>query len=165
MAQVIIFTNSNGGVSVCIPTGELDINAVKAKDTPSTSIIVQDSELPQADNDFFNAWELANGVVTVNLTKAKELTKARLRAEREPLLAAQDVLFQRAQETGGDTSAIVAEKQRLRDVTGLVDACTSTAQLRALNTSSVAVIVEEAPAVVVEETQAAVVEETSVEQA
>jgi len=48
MAQVIIFTNSNGGVSVCIPTGELDINAVKAKDTPSNSIIVQDSELPQA---------------------------------------------------------------------------------------------------------------------
>ena len=133
MAQVIIFTNDNGGVSVCIPTGELDINAVKAKDTPSHSIIVQDSELPQADNDFFNAWELANGAVTVNLAKAKEITKARLRAEREPLLAAQDVLFQRAQESGADTTAIVAEKNRLRDVTSLADACTTTAQLRALS--------------------------------
>lgn len=132
MAQVIIFTNSNGGVSVCIPTGELDINAVKAKDTPSHSIIVQDSELPQADNDFFNAWELANGVVTVNIDKAKEITKARLRQEREPLLAAQDVLFQRALEAGTDTTAIVAEKQRLRDVTGLVDGCTTTAELRTL---------------------------------
>jgi len=132
MSQVIIFSNSNGGVSVCIPTGELDIQAVKAKDTPSTSIIVQDSELPQADNDFFNAWELANGVVTVNLEKAKEITKARLRAEREPLLAAQDVLYMRAMEAQADVSAIVAEKQRLRDVTGLVDACTTTAQLRAL---------------------------------
>lgn len=132
MAQVIIFTNDNGGVSVCIPTGELDINAVKAKDTPSHSIIVQESELPQADNDFFNAWELANGVVTVNLTKAKEITKTRLRAERAPLLAAQDVLFQRALESGADTSAIVAEKQRLRDVTSLVDGCTTTAELRAL---------------------------------
>ena len=131
--QVIIFTNDNGGVSVCIPTGELDINAVKAKDTPSHSIIVQDSELPQADNDFFNAWELANGAVTVNLAKAKEITKARLRAEREPLLAAQDVLFQRAQESGADTTAIVAEKNRLRDVTSLADACTTTAQLRALS--------------------------------
>ena len=130
--NVIIFTNDNGGVSVCIPTGELDINAVKAKDTPSHSIIVQDSELPQADNDFFNAWELANGVVTVNIDKAKEITKARLRAEREPLLAAQDVLFQRALESGADTTAIVAEKQRLRDVTGLVDGCTTTAELRAL---------------------------------
>jgi hypothetical protein len=132
MAQVIIFTNDNGGVSVCHPTGELDINAVKAKDTPSHSIIVQDSELPQADNDFFNAWELANGVVTVNITKAKEITKARLRQEREPLLAAQDVAFQRALESGADTSAIVAEKQRLRDVTGLVDACTTTEELRGI---------------------------------
>ena len=117
MAQVIIFTNDNGGVSVCVPTGELDINAVKAKDTPSHSIIVQDSELPQADNDFFDAWELTNGVVSVNLDKAKNITKKRLRAEREPLLAAQDVAFQRALETGTDTATIVAEKQRLRDIT------------------------------------------------
>jgi len=132
MANVIIFSNSNGGVSVCIPTGELDINAVKAKDTPSHSIIVDTADLPQADNDFFNAWELADGVVTVNVDKAKEITKARLRAEREPLLAAQDVLYMRAMEAQADVSAIVAEKTRLRDVTGLVDACTTTAQLRAL---------------------------------
>jgi len=131
MAQVIIYSQ-NGQVAVCIPTGELDINAVKAKDTPSTSIIVQDSELPHADNDFFNAWELANGVVTVNLDKAKELTKARLRQEREPLLAAQDVLFQRAQEAQADTTAIVAEKNRLRDITNLADTCTTTAELRNL---------------------------------
>lgn len=133
MAQVIIFTNDNGGVSVCIPTGEMNIHAVKAKDTPSHSIIVQESELPQADNDFFNAWELADGVVTVNLTKAKEITKARLRDEREPLLAAQDVLYMRALEAGSDVSAIVAEKTRLRNITSLADTCTTTAQLRALS--------------------------------
>lgn len=132
MAQVIIFSNDNGGVSVCIPTGEMDINAVKAKDTPSHSIIVDSADLPQVDNDFFNAWELADGVVTVNLAKAKEMTKARLRAERVPLLAAQDVLFQRAQEEQADTSAIVAEKQRLRDVTNLVDGCATTQELREL---------------------------------
>jgi len=135
MAQVIIFSNSNGGVSVCIPTGEMPIEAVKAKDTPSTSIIVQDSELPQADNDFFNAWELADGVVTVNLDKAKEITKARLRAEREPLLAAQDVLFQRAQESNADTTTIIAEKTRLRDITNLVNTCVSTDELRNLKVS------------------------------
>lgn len=132
MAQVIIFTNENGGVSVCVPTGELDIQAVKAKDTPSHSIIVQDSELPQADNDFFDAWELHEGVVSVNIDKAKNITKTRLRAERAPLLAAQDVLFQRAQETNADTTAIVAEKTRLRNITTLADACTTTAELRAL---------------------------------
>lgn len=132
MAQVIIFTNDNGGVSVCVPTGELDIQAVKAKDTPSHSIIVDSADLPEADNDFFDAWELNDGVVSVNLDKAKTITKNRLRAERAPLLAAQDVLFQRALETGADTATIVAEKQRLRDITNLADACTTTAELRAL---------------------------------
>ena len=132
MAQVIVFTNENGGVSVCVPTGELDIHAVKSKDTPSHSVIVQDYELPQSDNDFFNAWELNEGVVSVSLTKAKEITKTRLRAERVPLLAAQDVLFQRAQESNADTTAIVAEKTRLRNITNGVDTCTTTAQLRAL---------------------------------
>ena len=63
--QVIIFTNDQGRVSVCVPTGELDIQATQSKDTPSHSIIVDDSTLPQADNDFFNAWELTGDTVTV----------------------------------------------------------------------------------------------------
>jgi len=130
--NVIIFTNDNGGVSVCVPTGELSLEETKAKDTPEHSIIIDDSFLPQADNDFFDAWELANGAVVVNIEKAKEITKRRLRAEREPLLAAQDVLYMRALEAGQDTSAIVAEKQRLRDITQLADTCTTTAELRAL---------------------------------
>jgi hypothetical protein len=118
MALVIIHTNDNGGVSVTVPTGEISIEAVKTKDTPEHSIIVDDKDLPQGVGaSFFDAWELADGVVTVSLAKATEITKKRLRAEREPLLAAQDVAFQRALETGADTSAIVAEKQRLRDIT------------------------------------------------
>lgn len=135
MSQVIIFTNENGNVSVCHPTGELPIEDVKEKDTPEHSIIVDDSELPQGHDDthFFDAWELHDGVVSVNLDKAKEITKTRLRAEREPLLAAQDVLFQRALETGEDTSAIVSEKQRLRDITLLVAPCTSTDKLVTLS--------------------------------
>ena len=59
--------------------------------------------------------------IQVNVDKAREITKTRLREEREPLLSEQDVAFQRALETGEDTSAIVAEKQRLRDVTKLAD--------------------------------------------
>lgn len=71
-------------------------------------------------------------MITVNLNKAKDITKDRLRFERTPLLAAQDVAFQRALEAGQDTSAIVAEKQRLRDVTNLVDACTTTEELKGI---------------------------------
>lgn len=132
MTQAIIFTNDNGGVSVCIPTGELPIEAVQAKDTPKGSIIVNTADLPNQHNDFFDAWELVDGKVEVSLAKAKEITKKRLRSEREPLLAAQDVAFQRALETGADTSAIVAEKARLRDVTALADAQTTLEGLRSL---------------------------------
>jgi len=130
--QVIIFTNSNGGVSTCIPTGEISIEAVLAKDCPEGAIIVESSALPNQHNDFYDAWELADGVVTVNKSKAVEITKKRLRTERTPLLAAQDVLFQRALETNVDTTAIVAEKQRLRDVTDLATTSLTLEQLRAL---------------------------------
>ena len=130
--NIIIYTNNLGGVSVCHPTGELAIEQVKAKDTPEHSIIIEDTDLPTADNDFFNAWELNGETVSVNIDKAKAITKDRLRAERAPLLAAQDVLFQRAQESGADTTVIVAEKNRLRNITNLVDPCSTTAELRAL---------------------------------
>ena len=70
--------------------------------------------------------------ITINLTKAKALTKDRLRYKRKSLLEAQDILFMQAQESGADTTAIVAEKQRLRDITKGVDTCTTTDQLKAL---------------------------------
>ncbi len=69
-------------------------------------------------------------MITVNLTKAKELTKDRLREERKPLLEAQDVLFMKAQEDGADTSAIVTEKNRLRDITKLPDSATTVDELK-----------------------------------
>ena len=70
--------------------------------------------------------------IIVDINKAKEITKDRLRAERKPLLEAQDVLFQRALESSADTSAIVAEKQRLRDITTLVDTANTVEELKAL---------------------------------
>jgi hypothetical protein len=69
--------------------------------------------------------------IQVDITKAKVITKDRLRAERKPLLEAQDILFMKAQEAGSDTSAIVTEKQRLRDITNQVDSMTTTDELKA----------------------------------
>jgi hypothetical protein len=89
------------------------------------------ADLPR-DNDFFDAFELVDGKVEVSLAKAKEITKKRLRAEREPLLAAQDVAFQRAQEANADTTAIVVEKNRLRNITSLADSATTLDGLRSL---------------------------------
>ena len=70
--------------------------------------------------------------IIVDINKAKDITKDRLRAERKPLLEEQDVAFQRALESNADTSAIVAEKQRLRDITTLVDTVNTIEELKAL---------------------------------
>ena len=74
--------------------------------------------------------------MTINMTKAKAITKDRLRDDRKPLLEAQDVLFMRAQEAGSSTTAIVTEKQRLRDITNQVDSMTTTDQLKAATTDA-----------------------------
>ena len=74
-------------------------------------------------------------MITINMNKAKDITKERLRQERKPLLEAEDIKFMQAQEAGSDTSAIVAEKQRLRDITKLADSCTTTDELKALTCS------------------------------
>ena len=68
--------------------------------------------------------------VSIDFGAAQEITRERLRAERKPLLEAQDVAFQRALETSEDTTAIVAEKQRLRDITNQVDTMTTVEELK-----------------------------------
>jgi hypothetical protein len=72
-------------------------------------------------------------MITVNIDKAKDITKDRLREERAPLLAAQDVAYMRAIETNQDVSAIVSEKQRLRDITQVVDTCSTIDELKELS--------------------------------
>lgn len=71
-------------------------------------------------------------MITVNLNKAKEIKKDQLRSERKPLLEALDVEFVRALEQGGDTSEIVSEKQRLRDITLIVDNASTLEELKAI---------------------------------
>ena len=54
-------------------------------------------------------------IIKTDMAKAKEIHKTNIRRAREPKLAEQDVAFQRALETGGSTTSIVAAKQALRD--------------------------------------------------
>ena len=72
-------------------------------------------------------------MITISIPKSKDITKERLRKDRKPLLEAQDILFMQAQEAGSDTTAIVAEKKRLRDITKDADTCKTTDQLKALS--------------------------------
>lgn len=58
MDKRILYTNTDGGLSVVIPTGELSLEETALKDVP-TGVrykIIDVSDLP-ADRDFRNAWE------------------------------------------------------------------------------------------------------------
>ena len=68
--------------------------------------------------------------ITIDINKAKVITKDRLREERKPLLDAQDILFNRALEGSASTTAIVTEKNRLRDITNQVDDMTTLDELK-----------------------------------
>lgn len=60
-------------------------------------------------------------LIKINNEKAIDITKEKIRAIREPMFTKLDVEFQMALEKGTDTSSIVAEKQRLRDLTDLAN--------------------------------------------
>ena len=76
----IIYTNSDGIVSIITPTG--DINDAK-KDVPSgvSYDIVDDDKIP-TDRTFRNAWVKGSGVITEDVTKAKVLAHNTRREKR-----------------------------------------------------------------------------------
>ena len=70
--------------------------------------------------------------ITVNITKAKNIWKDKIRVARKPKLESLDVEFVRAQETSADTSAIAANKKELRDFPAQVDSATTTDEIKAV---------------------------------
>lgn len=130
----IVYKNDAGGISVIHPTGELTIEEVARKDVPKGVAyeFVDDDAIP-SDRTFRGAWEIGlDKKITNNFTKAQDITKERLRVERQFLLESQDIKFQRALEEGKDTALIVAEKQRLRDITTLADKAKTLDELKAI---------------------------------
>ena len=109
----IIYTNSDGTVAVIHPTGDVN-DAIKDVPSGLSYEIVEDSAIP-TDRSFRNAWKQNNKTIETDMTKAKEIHKAKIREARVDKLAALDIEFQKALETGADTSTIVAKKQTLRD--------------------------------------------------
>lgn len=80
-------------------------------------------------------------MISIDMTKAREIKRDMIRAERAPLLAALDIEFMRAVEAG-DTAKqqeIAAEKQRLRDATKApaIDSAQTPDELKDLNPLSV----------------------------
>jgi hypothetical protein len=74
--QVIIYSQDNGQMAICIPTGELSIEEVLAKDCPANAIIFNTDSLP-TDRTFLDAWELVDGKVVVNEVKKQAIINAK----------------------------------------------------------------------------------------
>tara|TARA_R100000329_G_scaffold81445_1_gene69479 strand:- start:171 stop:434 length:264 start_codon:yes stop_codon:yes gene_type:complete len=72
-------------------------------------------------------------IIKIDMAKAKEIHRKKIRISRTPLLEELDIEFQKAQETGASTTDIVAKKQALRDAPAdsAIDAATDDAGLKA----------------------------------
>ena len=72
-------------------------------------------------------------IIKIDMAKAKEIRRKKIRISRTPLLEELDIEFQKAQETGASTTDIVAKKQALRDAPAdsAIDAATDDAGLKA----------------------------------
>ena len=70
--------------------------------------------------------------ITIDITKAKEVWKDKIRVKRTNALAKLDIDYMRANESGADTTSIVADKQTLRDLPSQVDTATTTDEIKAV---------------------------------
>ncbi len=109
----IIYTNSDGTVSIIIPTGNVNDSIKDVPDGLSYEI-VEDSAIP-TDRSFRNAWKQNSKTIEIDMTKAKEIHKTNIRLARKDKLTELDIEFQKALETSASTTDIVSKKQALRD--------------------------------------------------
>ena len=101
-------------------TDEEFIQRIRLKDVPADAIdvaIVNASSLP-SDRTFRDAWKRdGNGLVSVNMAKARQIHRQRIRRAREPLFSALDIAFMRALGLRDEAraGAVECRRQALRD--------------------------------------------------
>ena len=71
-------------------------------------------------------------MITIDINKAKEVWKDKIRSARKTILEQLDVDFIKAQEQGNDTTSIVADKNTLRDLPNEVDTANSIEEIKAV---------------------------------
>ena len=70
--------------------------------------------------------------ITIDINKAKDIWKDKIRVSRKLALEKLDVDYMKANETGNDTTSIVADKQTLRDLPEQVNTATTTDEIKAV---------------------------------
>ena len=120
MNKVIIYNQENGVMAICVPALNcgLSIEAIAEKDVPTENYkIIDKQDLDTLDEQFRNAWVCDTDMnPVIDLEKAKEVWKEKIRLKRGPALLDLDVQYMRALESGDGTENIVKAKQELRDL-------------------------------------------------
>ena len=70
--------------------------------------------------------------ITIDITKAKDIWKYKIREARESALTKLDIDYMKAQEQGSDTTSIVANKNTLRNLPSQVDSATTVDEIKAV---------------------------------
>jgi len=109
-------------------------------DKDGNLIAAADATVP-SDRHFRNAWSLSGKTITEDLTASKVIFKDKIREVRNPLLAAEDVVYMKALEASDSSaqSASVTKKKALRDAPAaqaITDADTITKLKAAWDTST-----------------------------
>lgn len=126
----IIYTRPDGGLSVVHPvrntigetlTTDAEIEQRAWNKLPKNAINPQwiDPGAIPTDRTFRNAWKESGAGIAVDLPKAREIHRNKLRGLRKPKMDALDIAYMRADELGDTTEKqrIAVLKQALRDVT------------------------------------------------
>ena len=129
MTKRIIYTK-DGVVKVFIPaevglsTEDLSKLALAVVPKGISFKIIDQSEVP-SDRTFRNAWKEEGEAVGIDIVKAREVQKDRIRVARAPLMTELDY----KQNAGEDVGV---ERQRLKDFTALVDSVSDVEELKAV---------------------------------
>lgn len=70
--------------------------------------------------------------ITIDISKAKEVWKNKIRFKRGMALKKLDIDFMKAQEAGTSTTSIVADKKTLRDLPEQVNSATTVDEIKAV---------------------------------
>jgi len=70
--------------------------------------------------------------ITIDIAKAKDVWKDKIRVARKPALEKLDVDFVKAQEQGNSTTQIITDKNTLRDLPDQVDTATTVDEIKAV---------------------------------
>jgi hypothetical protein len=116
----IIYPTPEGGVAVVIPTGELPIEEVAAKDVPEgVPYEIVDVDVIPSDRYFRNAWVMGDCCVEHDLDKCKEIGHDRRRQQRAEEFAPYDDVIAK-QIPGADAIAAEEARQAIRDKYALI---------------------------------------------